>query len=873
MDTRKFWTLSALLLLAAALRLYHLQSQSIWFDEGWSAYAAVQPTLWDAFQSDATNPPLYYVLLNISARFTGDSEFALRWFSLVWGLLLLPLAYQLGRVLFDERAGLYAAFLAAVSPPLWWASQEARMYTLLAVLVCLAALSWHRVAARRTAARQWWLLLWLAELALLYSHNSGPVMVIWLNAVTLLAWLLRRSLRLPDWRVWFAGQVVVGLLWSPYFFARFLAVQDANSSLIRRPELGLDLFSRIVQSFWTGTWSLVGREPLLLVLCALVTLLALALINWRSKNARWLLAHVLILVAGLLFGLSVLGNELHGRYLVMIVPLLLIPLGDGLARLRYPLQRYALSLLFLALLLLNIHFITQDKAYQHDDARAMVQYYADTLDANDTVLAWSYADRYELAFYWDRLGVQAQRVTLPEGTDLDVVLPLLPQNGGDVALNVWYTQRADFRGMMGCVLGNGTINLPEQYDVFGMTNQLYRAPQLTLPALRPFDAQISDFARITAVGGFPRFTSAQALCLPIQLTLEQTLSVDLKAAVRVYNDLGWEVATTDAVFADESQRLTSEALSGATLTAYPLLRLPVGAPPGDYRVEVTLYDEQVSPSGYEVQGGHMLALGTWTAQAGADWSQVTRAPELSTAASALPGGVPIVVPQADSGTPHNGDFVRILLLWHGANVLPALTLAAQDGTWTVPVPPHVSTHDAITLDWRQVQIPLDAASGMAELRLPDGMVIATYTIESLPAQFDAPPFDMPINVSIPNVGTLVGYTIESAAIDHTQPLPITLVWLAENATPIPYTVFVQLLDTSGQVIAQSDSAPAQNSRPTTGWRAGEYISDAHLLQFNEHAAAGTATLIVGMYDPETFERVAIAPGVDALTVAVDLTVR
>ena len=74
MDTRKFWVLSALLLLAVALRLYHLQSQSIWFDEGWSAYAAVQPTLWDAFQSDATNPPLYYVLLNISARFTGDSE-------------------------------------------------------------------------------------------------------------------------------------------------------------------------------------------------------------------------------------------------------------------------------------------------------------------------------------------------------------------------------------------------------------------------------------------------------------------------------------------------------------------------------------------------------------------------------------------------------------------------------------------------------------------------------------------------------------------------------------------------------------------------------------------------------------------------------
>jgi uncharacterized membrane protein len=883
----------ALVLLATATRLYHLHTQSIWFDEGWSAYAAIQPTLWDAFQSDATNPPLYYGLLNLSARFTGDSEFSLRWFSLAVGLLIIPLAYQFGRTLFDERAGLYAAFLAAVSPPLWWASQEARMYTLLAVFVCLAALAWHKVSEQLcrgdppgrpyTKQFRWWLILWLAELALLYSHNSGAVIVLWLNGVTLLAWMSRRSLRVPEWRLWIGGQVIVGVLWMPYFFARFLDVQEANSSLIRRPELGLSLLSRIVQSFWTGTWALVDQEPVLLALCVIVSLLFLAIINWRNSRARWLIVHVIVLIAGLIFGLSVLGNELHGRYLVMIVPLLLIPLGAGLAHLLYPIQRYGFSLLFVVLLLVNIHFVTQNKAYQHDDARAMVQYYADTLDADDTVVAWSYADRYELAYYWDRLGVQAGRVTLPEGTDLDVVLLLLPQNGGDVALNVWYTQRADFRGMLGCVLSNGTVNPPEQYDVFGMSSMLYRAPTLTLPQMPSFNAQISNFAQINAVGGFPQFNSAQGLCLPIQLTLTQAVDVDLKAAVRVYNDLGWEVASADAVFADESQRLTSEVPVGTMLVAFPLLRLPVGAPPTDYRVEITVYDERVSPSGYDViseEGtfaGRSLALGTWTTELGADW-EVSLCDGVDTEVT----NFAVLPSMAQGNTPeifdsdrifYNGDFVYFSARWCGNGDLPEITLGAQDGSWEVAVPSRIQRHDFITLDSREVQIPLDAEAGTAELRLPDGRVIATYTIEVLPAQYEAPTFENEVNVAIPDVGMLVGYTIESETIDHTQPLPITLIWQAENASISNYTVFVQLIDANGQVIAQSDSAPSQGTRPTTGWRAGEYIIDAHVLSFNDNAADGNATLIVGMYDPDTFQRVQISENIDAITLIKNLDVR
>ncbi len=138
------------LLLATAFRLYQIQTQSIWFDEGWSAYSAIQPDLQAAIDSDKTNPPLYYVIVNIAARGFGDSEFALRWISLAFGLVGIALAYQLGKKLFNANAGLMAAFLTAFSPLLWWAAQEARMYTLLALLVTLCALAWHNLIPRNS---------------------------------------------------------------------------------------------------------------------------------------------------------------------------------------------------------------------------------------------------------------------------------------------------------------------------------------------------------------------------------------------------------------------------------------------------------------------------------------------------------------------------------------------------------------------------------------------------------------------------------------------------------------------------------------------------------------------------------------------------
>ena len=209
-----------LLLLASALRLHRIDAQSLWFDEGWSAWAAIQPTLAQALLADATNPPLYYLLLNFSTGFLGDSEFSLRLPSLLATLLLIALTWQLAQRYFGRRAAWLAVWLATCSAPLWWAAQEARMYALLALLTLALLLAWQRLLRR--PERRAWLLLLFCETFILYTHNTGPVFALWLNLAMLLHWLARRSLRRPDWRAWLAGQALVALLWAPWLLNHFL---------------------------------------------------------------------------------------------------------------------------------------------------------------------------------------------------------------------------------------------------------------------------------------------------------------------------------------------------------------------------------------------------------------------------------------------------------------------------------------------------------------------------------------------------------------------------------------------------------------------------------------------------------------------------
>src|SRR5258708_38018364 len=115
------------ILLATVLRFHLLGHQSFWNDEGNTLRLVERPipTLLENASHDI-HPPGYYLALKAWWLLTGDSEFALRAFSALAGVLTVACVYALGRALSAPGAGALSALLVAVNAFSVYYGQEAR---------------------------------------------------------------------------------------------------------------------------------------------------------------------------------------------------------------------------------------------------------------------------------------------------------------------------------------------------------------------------------------------------------------------------------------------------------------------------------------------------------------------------------------------------------------------------------------------------------------------------------------------------------------------------------------------------------------------------------------------------------------------------
>jgi hypothetical protein len=95
-------------------------------------------------------------------------------------------------------------------------------------------------------------------------------------------------------------------------------------------------------------------------------------------------------------------------------------------------------------------------------------------------------------------------------------------------------------------------------------------------------------------------------------------------------------------------------------------------------------------------------------------------------------------------------------------------------------------------------------------------------------------------------------------------MPVTLVWQALGETDQNYKVFVHLFNAAGGLVAQSDAEPANWTRQTSGWQAGEFVIDTHTLNLRPDLPPGEYRLAVGIYDSNTGRRLQTAGGGDRI---------
>ena len=343
--TAQIGALAIILIVAAISRFWGINHTSLWYDEVVSMRVAQAANPGDLLrrldQIDGSRAPLHPLALQVWLGLFGSSDFVGRSFSVLCGLATVLVIHQIGRTAFDDRTALWAAWLAAICPPLVYYSQEARMY---AWLVLLTTLSWWVLLSFRSGAGPARCLAYgLLLTALAYSHPLGLFMI----AAHGLAYLLARGGLLLSFRWWLSIQVATALAILPWM-RRYL-------------DHGTDYpMPRYALRFLIGApIEYIGGNSLVLPVCLAIIvfgLLGLDSINGRRRPFMLnpIENRILITWAAVppisMYVYSYIGQPIFGpsRYHLFSAPAYLILLAHGLARLR-PWLRWPMVILGLVL--------------------------------------------------------------------------------------------------------------------------------------------------------------------------------------------------------------------------------------------------------------------------------------------------------------------------------------------------------------------------------------------------------------------------------------------------------------------------------------------------------------------------------------------
>jgi uncharacterized membrane protein len=324
--------------------------------------------------------------------------------------------------------------------------------------------------------------------------------------------------------------------------------------------------------------------------------------------------------------------------------------------------------------------------------------------------------------------------------------------------------------------------------------------------------------------------------------------------------------------------------AGALEPAYMMVPVPVGLVPGEYWLDVALYNAETlqreTPSNGQVDLSYRLgaitvlpaadvtALRDKLKPAVLDPVQIT--PALWAIGNSLQTQQPLLT----------GGLLRGVVYWQAAasmadDVIADYVLVGSSGS-VVPLaqsvllggkgyPTHVWRPSEIVADYLSLRIPADAPAGtyrfgvrltggqgkvLAELPLAEVTLDAWDRVFELPA--DVAPLAWQLGDSIKLVGARLPQTVSQR-----ESLSLSLFWQAAHGVQSDYVAFVHVLDAAGNPVFQDDAVPGQGTRPVPGWLPGEVVEDRHELAVPADAVPGAYQVVVGLYNMKDGKRLPV----------------
>ena len=393
-------------LIAAALRTYGLNRLSLSSDEAFSQVIALAPPglSWEAMIVDAVHPPLYYLILRAGTCLFGQTEFALRFPSMLCGILAIPLLFALVfRLTHRREVALFTALLLAVSPFHIWYSQDARMY---ALFVCLSlaamytficALGYRTETGALPTYSQ--VLYWgsfVLTMGLVYSTHYFALFLPLIQFAFLVAtlkqnyralriWVVAQAVAFAPLALWFAaiygrGNTGFGLGWIP------------QPSLVD-PLITLWNFS-LSYSGVLWPW---GIGAALMVGAAMFGIIGKHTCPRQAKilTGPWLVIPLLIALL-----LSFIVPIYVDRSLIFTLPAFLLLVACGVMELRVGVGRWLWAGTILAFTLLALIDIQTSPVFVKEDWHGLAGYLESSSRPSDVIVLRYLQDKFPFGYYY-----------------------------------------------------------------------------------------------------------------------------------------------------------------------------------------------------------------------------------------------------------------------------------------------------------------------------------------------------------------------------------------------------------------------------------------------------------------------------------------
>lgn len=723
LSRRALFLLVLVFLAAFALRLFRLDAQSIWWDEGISLHLATS-SLAEIVRDrlDNIHPPLYFIILKGWLNLTGVSAFTGRYLSALAALLQVPLVFAFVRAVFGQSSGARATIPPQDRPFPWIAAalmvvfplsiiygQEIRVYAFLPLIYIGLLWLGHRLTNspqldRRTLVVVG-LIAWLG-LHLHYIAIFGVAYVALWGAVT----FMRRG-RWDQLAQWVVVFLFVGLASLPWFVAMIgnwasVQAEAAAGTFATEPVPLLFLFSQVWAFQLTGLAGALGT-PLVRILAALTAgvfavLLALRLLPWEMPDELRRLhhqqgtRHVLRLLAhwaiplGLALVVWSLRSFSHPRYVTMYT-IAFVPLAAALVwPARRRLTQSVAALLLALLVFLNLWGLGRyffNPATAKDDMRAVAEYLTDVAGPDDIILIpdtdWSLPFEYTgpATIVMGTLGDSP--AALPDALSVALVCEPGPAPGATcpTPLTVYaidYVRGTrDWQRRLPFELERrGALLETSRFDDLLVHHYRIDRPAVDLPPCPEAEQSPLSFGPVTLASSWVEQGADSNTAVTVALCWRPgaTTADAYSAAIALSDPLtGEQVGQASIALLDETGRPTTAWVAGVPVTTYHVVPLQPGTPPLRYDAAVSVFAptsdgivpvEIVGPGG---QGaGRQAALGKSTLGVplpGVDNPYGVDEPPRLDPAEALTEGVLLEGAVVGGGQYRPGQTVRVSLLW------------------------------------------------------------------------------------------------------------------------------------------------------------------------------------------------------------------